>query len=463
MLGKKFADIYAGVLSADQIVTDPEELKVYGRDWTTRLPPNASLLLRPRDIKDLVQIMRLSSQHKIPVVPSGGRTGLAGGAVASQGEVVLSLERFRKIGKFSATAQTLRVGAGVSVQEVQEKARSEGLVYPIDLASKGSAQIGGTVNTNAGGLRVIRYGHTRNWVQSLEVVTAGGEVLELNGDLEKNNTGYDLRHLVIGSEGTLCVVTEATLKLCVAPPSRATIFLSVESISSALDILKVAREEKNPLSAFEILSRPSLESVLEHRGLSDPFGETAEYYVLLEFDLLTEASVEDFLANILESKLIKDGVLAESTEQIRRLWEYREGITESLAARGSVYKNDLALPVEALSAFAQEFMKLAPLWYASSKLFVFGHLGDGNLHVNVLKEGSFSREDFFKGCEEINEKLFALVQAHGGSIAAEHGIGLLKKRFLNYSRRPLEISLMRAIKQAWDPEGILNPGKIFDL
>lgn len=443
--------------------TSAEDRQHYGKDWTTAIDPQAALVLLPATREELVQIVRVATREHIPLVPSGGRTGLAAAAVAAHGEVVVSLERLRHQGAVDKTSSTVRVGAGVTIEEVQKMAQAAGLFYPVDLAAKGSAQVGGTVNTNAGGLRVIRYGHTRAWVQSLEVVLLDGSVLELNGDLEKNNTGYDLRQLVIGSEGTLCFVTAATLKLCAPPRRLATFFLALSSLEQALGVLRAVRTQGNPVQAFEVLTRRCLESVLEHRQWTDPFAQPHVFYALVELESIEDSLLEPFMEYLLQHALIADGTLAQGPEQARQLWGYREGITESLAARGQVYKNDLALPLAQLAAFTAELWSGCAQWYGAAPFFVFGHLGDGNLHVNVLKPESQSREDFLRDCEAANDQLFGLVQKYGGSIAAEHGIGLLKKKYLGYSRRPLEIEIMRAIKKVWDPQGLLNPGKIFDL
>lgn len=454
--------------SAGEWSRDPAELAAYGRDWTRMQTPDPLVLCFPSTRERVAELLKLCAKHGLPVVPSGGRTGLAGGAVAANREVVLSLDRLRDIGEPQLLTHTIRVGAGAVHQAVQEKLHAVGLFWPVDLAAKGSCQIGGNVATNAGGLRVIRYGHTRRWVQSLEVVLMNGEILELSGELEKNNTGYDLKELFIGSEGTLGVITAVTLRVCPRVERKAVLLFALENLAQVLALLTRVRQlGELPVEAFECWTAACMESVCRHRNFSMPFASTPEFYALVEFEVRGEtgaAGLEKFLTALLAEGLVTDGTLAESESAAARLWAYREGITESLAAAGLVYKNDLALPLKNLGAFTEALFAEAPGWYGSqSEIYVFGHVGDGNWHVNVLNRDRTQPAAFWQRCEKVNDSLFALIQKLGGSIAAEHGIGLLKKKYLHYSRRPEEIEIFRALKRACDPQGLLNPGKIIDL
>lgn len=464
MSDTSFAREMLARFGATAFLTEARALEAYGKDWTNFVKPDPLGVALPRDAREVSEILALCARHSVAVVPSGGRTGLAGGAVAARRELVLNLERLNSLGAVNPLTRTVRVGAGAVNQRVQDHCAPHGLFWPVELGSKGSCQVGGNLATNAGGVRVIRYGHARNWAQSLEVVLASGEVLELNGELEKNNTGYDLRHLLIGSEGTLGVITSATLKLAPIPRERDLLFFGARRLNDVLAVLRSAREADLPLLAFECLTRECLESVRAHAQLPEPLGTECAYYGLVDIERgeAGHAGLEAWVASLLERGLIQDGTLAQGAAQERQLWRYREGITESLAHRGLVYKNDLALPLNALESFAEELRRQAPVWYPGCSLFLFGHVGDGNLHVNVLKPAEMEPATFLALCERANDPLFALVADRRGSIAAEHGVGLLKKSFLRYSRPPAEIELLRGIKRALDPHGRLNPGKIFD-
>lgn len=441
------------------VSTDPGDLEAYGRDWTRIYPPAPSALLRPRSTEEVSQILQQCYAAGVSVVPSGGRTGLAGGAVAAQGEVVLSLERMRKLGPVDTVGHTLAVEAGAVTEAVHQHAAEHGLTWPIDLASKGSCQIGGNIGTNAGGVRVIRYGHTRNWVLGLTAVLADGTVLDMNRALEKNNTGTDLRQLFIGSEGTLGVVTEATLKLCRLPPEQRVMLFSVGRIEEVLGFFAEARKGPFIISAFECFSKSCLEHVMAEKKIGAPLDTRRDFYVLMEVEG-SEERLYGWLESVLERGLVADGTLAQDALQARRLWTYREGISESLAPR-SPHKNDVALPVHALASFHRDLEALLAQRYQGWQVCVFGHIGDGNLHLNFLKPDGVSVPEFVAHTASADHELFALVQRHGGSISAEHGIGLVKKPYLHYSRSEQEIVTLRALKAALDPKNILNPGKIF--
>jgi FAD/FMN-containing dehydrogenase len=391
-------------------------------------------------------------------VPSGGRTGLAGGAVAARGELVLSLERMRRMDPVDELGATVRVQAGAVTEAVHQHAARAGLTWPVDFASKGSSQVGGNIATNAGGVRVIRYGLTRNWVLGLQVVLASGVVLELGGALEKNNTGYDLRQLFIGSEGTLGVITEATLKLAPLPGPADVLLAAVADLPAVLRLFRAARRAPFTVAAFEFFTDRCLERLLAHRALRRPFAAPASHYVLVEVEGGARGAVEDWLG----AQDIVDATLAQSAAQAAELWALREGISESLAATGFPHKNDIALPICALERFCEEMEALLAERYPDWELCLFGHIGDGNLHVNTMKPEGLDKDEFLARTRSVDRDLFALVARHHGSISAEHGIGLLKKPYLGYTRSPEEIVLLRAVKKALDPRGIMNPGKIFD-
>jgi glycolate oxidase subunit GlcD len=456
-----FTEAIARDFPADFLSTDESDRNEYGRDWTRVFTPAPSAIAFPRSTDEVARLVRLCSEHRIPVVPSGGRTGLAGGAVAARGELVLSLSRMRRMDPVDEVGLTVRVQAGAVTAAVHEHAASCGLTWPVDFASKGSSQVGGNISTNAGGVRVIRYGLTRQWVLGLEVVLANGSVLRLNGALEKNNTGCDLRQLFIGSEGTLGIITEATLKLTRLPARADVMLFSVANLAAVLRLFHAARRGRFTLAAFEFFTDRCLARVLAHRKLRPPIGD-ASHYVLLEAENAEQAEIEAWTAERIESGEVTDGTIAQSAQQAAELWALREGISESLSATGFPHKNDVALPIANLEKFCAELEAVFAREYPGWEICLFGHIGDGNLHVNVMKPDAMDKESFLNRTKTADHDLFTLVKKYDGSISAEHGIGLLKKPYLNYSRSSDEITTLRALKQALDPLGILNPGKILD-
>jgi FAD/FMN-containing dehydrogenase len=442
--------------------TDPEDLATYGRDWTKVYEPAPCAIVFPKSTAEVSAILAACTAHGVPVVPSGGRTGLAAGAVAKDGELVLSLERMAKIGEVDPIAMTVRVQAGAVTEAVHLAAAEHGLTWPVDFASKGSSQVGGNIATNAGGVKVIRYGLTRQWVLGLTVVLADGTVLELNGALEKNNTGADLRQLFIGSEGTLGVITEATLKLARQPGHLDVFLFALRDLAGVLRLFEASRRGPFTVMAFEMLTERCLARLHRHRGLSSPLGEPAPYYVLLEVEAPHRERLDAWLVSLIDKELVLDGTLAANQEQAAALWRLREGISESLSATGFPHKNDVALPIAELPAFCASLERVFEERYPGWEICLFGHIGDGNLHVNVMKPDALSKGEFLEFVHGVDEAIFSLVRSHKGSISAEHGIGLLKKDWLGYTRKPAELAILRSLKRALDPNGILNPGKIFD-
>jgi FAD/FMN-containing dehydrogenase len=451
---------------ADFLSQDPSDLDTYGRDWTKVYPPKPTAIVFPRTTEEVAKFLKLCSHEKVAVVPSGGRTGLSAGAVAAKGEVVLSLSRMNKMGPVDTLAQTCRVQSGAVTEAVHHHCEAQGLTWPVDFASKGSSQVGGNISTNAGGVKVIHYGMTRNWVLGLQVVTMAGDILELNGALEKNNTGMDLRQLFIGSEGTLGVITEATLKLSRTPAHLDVFFFAVTDMAAVLKLFHEARRAPFSLMAFETLSRNCLEAVIGIRPLKDPFGEKHPMYVLMEVERAASEDaqkvMDGWLEGLFEKELVMDGILAQSPREAKDLWAIREGITEGTMHIGIPHKNDIALPISALDLFVTDMYEMFERRHSEFAIYLFGHIGDGNLHVNTLKPKDMDLQVFLKKCHEADRELFELVKKYQGSISAEHGIGLLKKEALKYSRSPQEMAIFRSLKTALDPQGLLNPGKIFD-
>ena len=445
-----------------RLTTDAADLEHYGRDWTRRWTPAPLAIAFPDSAGQVQSIVQWANLERIAIVPSGGRTGLSGGAVAANGELVVSLQRMQRVLDFDPIDRTMTVQAGIALEAVHNAAREHGLAYPVDFAARGSASIGGSIATNAGGIRVIRYGNTRDWIAGLTVVTGSGELLELNRGLVKNSSGYDLRNLFIGSEGTLGIVVEATLRLTEPAPPSNVMLLALPSFEGLMQVFAVFRERLE-LEAFEFFTDHALRHVLAH-GAQAPFGEEHPYYVVTEFaigDDAREAAALAAFAQCLEQGLVSDGVISQSDAQAAQLWRLREDITESLA-RFRPYKNDISVRVSAMPAFLAETQALLAEEYPRFEVVWFGHIGDGNLHINVLKPDGTDDADFIIQCGRVTELLAQSLARHGGSISAEHGIGLVKKPYLLGTRSAGEIAVMRGIRQVLDPAGIMNPGKLFD-
>jgi len=446
---------------ADDLLTfEPDDLATYGRDWTKVYAPAPCAVARPRTVADIQNLLQFCRDHDLGVVPSGGRTGLAGGAVAAYGELVVTLERMRHLGPVDTLGQTVRVEAGAITAAVHAHCEPYGLTWPVDFASKGSSQVGGNIATNAGGVKVIRHGLTRQWVLGLEVVTAAGQHLCLNGALEKNNTGLDLRQLFIGSEGTLGIVTAATLKLARIPRNHTVLLFAVADVAAVLRLFRAVREAPFVLSAYEFFTAQCAARVAAHRGMRPPFADEHPCYALVEFEDADTDAIETWAAELFASDLVRDALLARDSTQAAALWSLRESISESLSGTGLPHKNDIALPLAALEPFCAQLDDLVARHQPEWEICLFGHIGDGNLHVNTMKPEALSREAFGAETAAADHRLFALVRDHGGSISAEHGIGLLKRPYLHYTRSPDEIALLRALKATLDPQGILNPAKI---
>ncbi len=416
------------------------------------------MVLLLTDAVEAEEFLSHSGSNELAIVPSGGRTGLSGGAVARNGEIVLTFARMDTITNFDAVNRTVDVEPGVITANLQQFAKDNGFFYPVDLASSGSSHIGGNIATNAGGIKVLRYGLTRDWVAGLTVVTGSGELLELNHGLVKNATGYDLRQLFIGAEGTLGVIVKATMRLATRPGPLNVLLLAVPSMDDTISILDRFRQHVS-LTAFEFFSDKALNHVLA-QGEAAPFAERADYYVLLEYEGVDaqEAALVAFEA-VVESGWVTDGVISQSEAQAQSLWRYREHISESITPF-TPYKNDVAVRVSDVPAFLREVEQAVVTSYPDFEIIWFGHIGDGNLHLNILKPGDWETNRFKSECEKVSDQVLAIVARYNGSISAEHGVGLLKRDQLHFSRSTEELALMRQLKQVFDPKGIMNPGKV---
>lgn len=460
-LTKEVFEALEAALETGKVLTDEDSLQHYGRDWTRVYDPAPSAIVFPKTIAQVQAVVKLANKHQFALVPSGGRTGLSGGAVAANGEVVIAFDQMNRIEKFDVNERTVVCQPGVVTEQLQQFAEDNDLFYPVDFASSGSSQIGGNIATNAGGIKVIRYGLTRDWVLGLKVVTGQGELLDLNKGLVKNATGFDLRHLFIGAEGCLGCVVEATMKLARQPKDLTVMVLGVAEFAAMMNILHAFQQEID-LTAFEFFSETAVKMVTEHAGIARAFETQSPYYALLEFERLndeTEAKAMALFEQCMEAGWVEDGVLSQSLQQLKNLWRLREGISETLAPH-TPYKNDISVTVSKVPDFLAEVDEVVTKHYPDFTLVWFGHIGDGNLHLNILKPANMEKQEFFDHCKTVSDWLFKIVERHEGSISAEHGVGLLKKHALPYSRSEVEIAMMRQIKQVFDPNGVMNPGKL---
>ncbi len=452
------------LVDAGKVLTDADSLDAYGKDWTKHFAPAPLAIVFPKSPEQVQAIVRWANQHKVALVPSGGRTGLSAGAVAANGEVVVSFDNMNQILAFNEMDRTVVCQPGVATQQLQEFAQDKGLYYPVDFASAGSSQIGGNIGTNAGGIKVIRYGMTRNWVAGMKVVTGKGDVLELNKDLIKNATGYDLRQLFIGAEGTLGFVVEATMRLDRAPKNLTALVLGAPDFDSIMPVLH-AFQNSLDLTAFEFFSDKALAKVLARGDVPAPFETDCPFYALIEFEAVSDEVAEQALntfEHCVEQGWVLDGVMSQSEQQLENLWKLREYISETIA-HWTPYKNDISVTVGQVPAFLRDIDEIVAKNYPDFEVVWFGHIGDGNLHLNILKPDNLSKDEFFAQCATVNQWVFETVQQYNGSISAEHGVGMTKRDYLHYSRSAEEVAYMQAIKAVFDPNGIMNPGKIFPV
>ncbi len=445
------------IVGSRHVYTDELQKQTYGRDWTRFHEPAPSAVVFPANTQQVSEIVKLANLESLALVPSGGRTGLSGGAVANNGEVVVSFDRMHRILEYDEVDRSILVQAGVVTRAIQDFAHSKGLSYPVDFASAGSSQIGGNIATNAGGIKVLRYGLTRDWVSGLTVVTGTGEVMDLNHGLIKNATGYDLRHLFIGTEGTLGLVTEATLRLTDDPGDLSVVMLAVPKMTDAISVL-IAFRNVATVAAFEFFSHTALAHVVDHLQIPWPFADPSAFYVLIECEQ-EPTRVAGVFAECADAGWAVDGLIGQSTQQNRDLWRYREAISESITS-STPYKNDISVRVSRVPAFLEAVEKEVVEQYPDFEIVWFGHIGDGNVHLNILKPDDWSISDFKQRCEEVSERVLAIVAAFKGSISAEHGVGLLKRDQLQYTRSEGEIAAMRSLKHVFDPNNVMNPGKL---
>lgn len=468
-----FLDRCRAIVGAAFVIDEPAGMAPFLRDWRGRFTGAARAVLRPATVDEVVQLVRLCAEERVPVVPQGGNTGLVLGSVpdASGSAVVLSVARLNRIRALDPVNRTATVDAGVILQHLQEAAAAEGCLFPLSLAAEGSCTIGGNLSSNAGGTGVLRYGNTRELCLGLEVVTPQGELWSGLRGLRKDNTGYDLRDLYIGAEGTLGIITGAVMKLYPAPKASITALAALASPAHALRLLSLVQDRAGAsLTGFELMSAFCLGLVSKHfPQLPQPFGAGpgagSPYFALLELSSSESEThavtlLEGAVGTALDTGIAQDAVVAISVAQSRGLWQLREHIPLAQAADGKNIKHDISLPISTIAEFIGHTEPLLHQAFPGCQLVCFGHLGDGNLHFNVAPPPGIGNEAFLANQETVNRVVHDTVAAFGGSISAEHGIGALKRDELARYKSPVELQLMRAIKAALDPANLMNPGKI---
>jgi FAD/FMN-containing dehydrogenase len=462
MSGMDFLAVLVRSIGADLVQTGDAIASRHRTDWSGAPPVQPLALVRPRSTQEVSAVMRLCSEHRVPVVPQGGLTGLAGAAVPCAGGVALALDRMNAIESVDAAASTITVQAGATLQAVQEAAAAHGLQFGVDLGARGSCQIGGNLSTNAGGNGVLQFGMMREQTLGLEVVLADGSVLPMLRPMLKNNTGYDLKQFFIGAEGTLGVITRALLRLHPAPRARATALIALGDFDAALALLgRLQARFPGAVTAFELMWRDFVESSLQWQKLREPF-EAAHPFVAL-VDVVGDAeapldeALEEALGQAMEVGLVSDAAIAQSQAQAQAFWKIREATAELPVHMRPPINFDVSLPMAAIGHFADVCRCAFDARWPGHHSMFFGHVGDSNLHISTDGRSVDGEE------AEIERIVYEMVAACGGSVSAEHGIGLHKKSWLGASRTPAEMATMRAIKRALDPLHLLNPGKVFDL
>ena len=457
---------FAAIVGDKYAITDRDAQAPYLVELRGLYQGHTPVVLRPSSVEEVARILKLANDTVTPIVPQGGNTGLVGGQIPLHNEIVLSLNRLDRIRDIDPTSNTLTCEAGVTLQRAREAAAAADRLYPQLLPSEGTCTIGGNLSTNAGGTAAIAHGIARSHVLGIEVVLADGRVLNNLNKLKKDNTGYDLKNLFIGAEGTLGIITAAVLRLVPRPRAVETAFAGIELPEAALELLGLATERTSGgVTSFEIMTRAGIELVLEHgAGTRDPLAAPHPWYALIELssqqrDGLRE-SMEDILTQGLERGLVRDAAIADSLEQGKTFWRLRELFSEVQRHAGGSIKEDISVPVAAVPAFIAEANAAVAALIPDARPLPFGHLGDGNIHYNVSQPIGADKDAFLKRWGEMNEVVFAVVKKYGGSISAEHGIGLLKRDLLPSVKDPVALELMRGIKHLLDPKGILNPGKV---
>ena len=457
---------FVAIVGEKNAITDAQAQAPYLVEFRDLYRGHSPLVLRPGSVAEVAAIAKLANETVTPIVPQGGNTGLSGGQIPLHGEIVVSLNRLDRIREVDPVSNTITCEAGVTLQRAREAAADVDRLYPQLLPSEGTCTIGGNLSTNAGGTAALAYGIARSHALGLEVVLADGRVLNNLNKLKKDNTGYDLKNLFIGAEGTLGIITAAVLRLIPRPRAMETAFVGVPSPQAALDLLGLATERAaGSITSFELMMRSGVELVLRYgAGCRDPLPSAYPWYVLIELSSQARAGLravrEEILAEGLERGFLADAAIAESLDQSKMFWRIRELFGEVQRHAGGSIKHDISVPVAAVPAFIEEANAAVTQLIPGARPLPFGHLGDGNNHYNVSQPAGADTAAFLERWDEVNAVVFAVVAKHGGSISAEHGIGVMKRDLLPKVKDPVALSLMRTLKRTLDPKGILNPGKV---
>ncbi len=457
---------FAAIVGERNALTHSSDIAPYLSEERGLYQGVSPLVLRPGAVEEVAAILRLANESRTAIVPQGGNTGLVGGQTPLNGEIVLSLKRLDRVREVDASANTMTCEAGVILQRAQEAAAAAGRLFPLSLGAEGSCTIGGNLSTNAGGTGALAYGVARELVLGLEVVLADGRVLYNLRKLKKDNTGYDLRHIFIGAEGTLGIITAAVLKLFPRPRAVETSFIGVPSPHAALALFNLANERAGgTVTGFELIPRIALEFAVRHApACRDPLAEPHPWYVLMELSSQAQgglrATAEEILAAGAEASLITDATIAASLDQSKAFWLLRHHIADTQKYEGGSIKHDVSVPVSAVPDFIVEASAAVTAMIADCRPCPFGHLGDGNIHFNVTQPVGADKAEFLTHWDAVNAAVFAIVARHSGSISAEHGIGVMKRDLLPGVKDAVALDLMRGFKQMLDPNRILNPGKV---
>jgi len=457
---------FAAIVGTKNTVTDPAEQEGYLVEGRGLYRGHTPMVLRPGSTAEVAAILKLAYETATPIVPQGGNTGLVGGQIPHHGEIVLALTRLDRIRDVDARSNTMTCEAGVVLAKAQETAAAVDRLFPLSLGAEGSCTIGGNLSTNAGGTGALAYGVARDLVVGLEVVLADGRVWNGLNKLKKDNTGYDLKNLFVGAEGTLGIITAAVLKLFARPRSVETAFIGVPSPHAALQLLSLVQERTGgAATSFELIARIAIDFALRHgRGVRDPLPEPHPWYVLLELSSPAReglrATLEDLLTTAADQGLVTNATIAESLEQTNAFWHLRETLPETQKPEGGSIKHDVSVPVAAMPDFLDQASAAVTALIPGARPCPFGHLGDGNVHFNLSQPVGADTDVFLARWYEVNALVHGIVAKFGGSISAEHGVGVMKRDLLPSVKDPVALEMMRAIKRTLDPKGILNPGKV---
>ena len=447
-------------------VVAPEDAAPFLSEWRGRWPGEAAMIVTPASTEEVAAVVKICADNNVAITPQGGNTGLVGGQIPSGNEILLSLKRLRAVRDVSPLNNTMTLEAGLTLAEAQDIAAEAGRLFPLSIGAEGSCQIGGVISTNAGGVNVLRYGNCRDLVLGLEVVLPDGRIWNGLKRLRKNNTGYDLKHLFIGGEGTLGIVTAAVLKLFPAPAEKITAFAGMSTADDAVALLAHAQDATGGgATSFEFMNRICVELTSAHiPGVRDPLESPHQYYALMEFSSgetgALRSTVETMLAGALEKGLLEDAVIAESDAQSKALWHMRHSMSEAINTQGLGARHDVSVATSDIPAFLKmargEVLKIAP----DARIVEFGHMGDGNVHYDIVGPDGAPKEALTDKRPEIENAVYDVIASFDGSISAEHGVGRHRRDTLAKRKAGVELDMMRAVKNALDPQGVMNPGKM---